>query len=71
MSLKIQDIFILILKSVSFGMIISIVAITEGLSVERASTEVPVAGLKAVSNAFAACIVLNIILSAMYHIVLA
>jgi phospholipid/cholesterol/gamma-HCH transport system permease protein len=71
MSLKIQDIFILIIKSVSFGMIISIVAITEGLAVERASTEVPVAGLKAVSNAFASCIVLNIILSAMYHIVLA
>jgi phospholipid/cholesterol/gamma-HCH transport system permease protein len=71
MSLKINDIFILILKSVSFGMIISIVAITEGLAVERASTEVPVAGLKAVSNAFACCIVLNIILSAMYHIVLA
>jgi len=71
LSLKIQDIFILILKSVSFGMIISIVAITEGLAVERASTEVPVAGLKAVSNAFACCIVLNIILSAIYHIVIA
>jgi len=71
MSLKIQDIFILILKSVSFGMIISIVAITEGLAVERASTEVPVAGLRAVSNAFACCIVLNIILSAMYHVVIA
>jgi phospholipid/cholesterol/gamma-HCH transport system permease protein len=70
MSLKLKDIFILIVKSVSFGMIISIVAITEGLAVERASTEVPVAGLRAVSNAFACCIVLNIILSAMYHIVL-
>jgi len=71
MNLKINDIFILLLKSISFGMIISIVAITEGLAVERASTEVPVAGLRAVSNAFASCIVLNIILSAMYHIVMA
>jgi phospholipid/cholesterol/gamma-HCH transport system permease protein len=70
MNLRIQDIFILMLKSVSFGMIISIVAITEGLAVERASTEVPVAGLRAVSNAFAGCIVLNILLSAMYYIVL-
>jgi phospholipid/cholesterol/gamma-HCH transport system permease protein len=70
-SLKINDIFILILKSVSFGMLISIVAITEGLAVERASTEVPVAGLRAVSNSFACCIVLNIILSAVYHLVMA
>jgi phospholipid/cholesterol/gamma-HCH transport system permease protein len=52
-------------------MLISIVAITEGLAVERASTEVPVAGLKAVSNSFACCIVLNIILSAVYHLVMA
>ena len=70
MNLSIQDIFISIVKSIVFGMIISIGAITEGLSVERASTEVPVAGLRAVSKAFAACIVLNIILSAMYYIVL-
>jgi len=68
-SLKIQDIFILIIKSVSFGMIISVVAMTEGLAVERASTEVPVAGLRAVSNAFAGCIVLNILLSAIYYII--
>jgi len=71
MSLKMNDIFILMIKSVSFGMIISTVAITEGLAVERASTEVPVAGLRAVSVAFAYCILLNILLSAMYHVVLA
>ena len=70
LSLSIQDIFISLLKSIAFGMIISIGAITEGLSVERASTEVPVAGLRAVSKAFAGCIVLNIVLSAMYYIVL-
>ncbi|MDR0290551.1 MAG: ABC transporter permease [Treponema sp.] len=70
-SLSIQDIFISIIKSIAFGMIISIVAITEGLSVERARTEVPVAGLKAVGNAFAGCIVVAIILTAMYYIALA
>jgi phospholipid/cholesterol/gamma-HCH transport system permease protein len=70
-SLSIQDIFISIIKSIAFGMVISIGAITEGLSVERASTEVPVAGLKAVSNAFAGCIVVAIIFSAMYYIALA
>jgi phospholipid/cholesterol/gamma-HCH transport system permease protein len=71
MNLNIQDIFISAVKSLTFGMIISIVAITEGLSVERAVTEVPVAGLRAVSTAFAGCIVVDIILSAMYYIVLA
>ena len=69
-SLSIQDIFISIVKSISFGMIIAIVAVTEGLSVERARTEVPIAGLRAVSNAFASCIVVAIILSAMYYIAL-
>jgi phospholipid/cholesterol/gamma-HCH transport system permease protein len=69
-SLTIQDIFISILKSIAFGMIISIVAITEGMSVERARTEVPVAGLRAVSNAFAGCIVVDIILSVIYYIAL-
>jgi len=69
-NLSIQDIFISIMKSISFGMVISIVAMTEGLSVERASTEVPVAGLRAVGNTFAGCIVVNILLSAMYYMAL-
>jgi phospholipid/cholesterol/gamma-HCH transport system permease protein len=69
-NLAIQDIFISVVKSVAFGMIISIIAIAEGLDVERARTEVPIAGLRAVSNAFAACIVVDIILSAMYYMVM-
>jgi phospholipid/cholesterol/gamma-HCH transport system permease protein len=70
-NLAIQDIFISAVKSISFGMIISIGAITEGLSVERASSEVPVAGLRAVSTAFANCIVVDVILTIMYYTVLA
>jgi phospholipid/cholesterol/gamma-HCH transport system permease protein len=70
-NLTVQDLFISVIKGIASGMIISIVAITEGLSVERASTEVPVAGLRAVSKAIAGCILLNIILSAMYYVVLA
>ena len=69
--LDIRDIFISIVKSVSFGMIISIMAITEGLHVERSSTEIPVAGLRAVTWAFAGCIFVNIILTAMFYIALA
>lgn len=67
-NLSVQDILLTVVKSLSFGMIISTVAITEGLRVERASTEVPIAGLRAVSNAFAGCIVVDILLSAMYYI---
>ena len=66
-SLSVQDLFISIIKSIAFGMIIAVVAVTEGLGVERARTEVPIAGLRAVSNAFAGCIVVAIILSAMYY----
>lgn len=68
--LTLQDLFISVVKSIAFGMIISIGAITEGLNVERASTEVPIAGLKAVGNAFGAIIVVDILLSAMYYIVM-
>jgi phospholipid/cholesterol/gamma-HCH transport system permease protein len=69
-SLSIQDILITVIKSIAFGMIISIDSLTEGLRVERASTEVPIAGLRAVSNAFAGCIVVDILLSAMYYMVM-
>jgi len=65
-----QDLLISIIKSIAFGAIISIGAVIQGLSVERATTEVPVAGLRAVSNAFAGCIVAGILLSAIYYIVL-
>jgi phospholipid/cholesterol/gamma-HCH transport system permease protein len=51
-------------------MIISMVAITRGFSVERASTEVPVAGLQAVGAAFGGCIITDILLSALYYIVI-
>jgi phospholipid/cholesterol/gamma-HCH transport system permease protein len=68
--LRLQDILISIIKSIAFGMIISVVALTEGFAVERASTEVPVAGLRAVSAAFGGCIVVDILLSALYYVVL-
>jgi phospholipid/cholesterol/gamma-HCH transport system permease protein len=66
-ALALQDILVSMTKSVVFGMIISSMAIIEGFSVERASTEVPVAGLRAVSSAFAGSIVADLILSALYY----
>jgi phospholipid/cholesterol/gamma-HCH transport system permease protein len=69
-ALNVQDVFISIVKSLAFGMIIPVVALTRGFAVERASTEIPMAGLHAVGNAFAWCIVADIVLSTMYYIVL-
>jgi phospholipid/cholesterol/gamma-HCH transport system permease protein len=69
--LTVRDIFLSFIKSLSFGAIISTVAVIQGFSVERASTEVPVAGLRAVSSAFAVCIVVNVLLSVLYYVALA
>jgi phospholipid/cholesterol/gamma-HCH transport system permease protein len=66
-SLRLPDIVISIVKSLGFGMIISVVAIIEGFAVERASTEIPVAGLRAVGSTFGWCIILDILLSALYY----
>ena len=65
--LTVQDLFISLMKGIGFGMIISTVAIKKGLDVERASTEIPVAGLKAVGTAFGGCILLSVVLSVMYY----
>ena len=69
--LSIHDVLLSIIKSIAFGAIISIVAVVQGFSVDRASTEVPVAGLKAVSGAFGLCILVNVLLSALYYIMIA
>ena len=65
--LTLPDLFISIIKSIGFGMLIAMVAINRGLAVERASTEVPIAGLKSVGAAFGWCISFNILLSALYY----
>jgi phospholipid/cholesterol/gamma-HCH transport system permease protein len=68
-SLTVQDIFISVVKSIVFGMIISMTAIIRGFAVLQSSTEIPVAGLRAVGASFALCIGVDILLSAMYYIV--
>jgi phospholipid/cholesterol/gamma-HCH transport system permease protein len=69
-ALSIYDILILVIKSLVLGMLISTLSLIAGFSVERASTEIPIAGLKAVSFSFAWCIPANILLSALYYITL-
>jgi phospholipid/cholesterol/gamma-HCH transport system permease protein len=66
-SLTLHDLSISLIKSLCFGMIISVMAIMKGFAVDRASTEIPVAGLRAVSSSFVWCIVADIALSALYY----
>jgi phospholipid/cholesterol/gamma-HCH transport system permease protein len=68
-ALTLPDLLVSSIKSIAFGAIIAILAMAQGLAVERSSTEVPVAGLKAVSLSFGWCITVDILISAVYYIV--
>jgi phospholipid/cholesterol/gamma-HCH transport system permease protein len=67
--LTLPDILVSLIKSVAFGMIIATGAIVQGFSVERASTEIPQAGLKAVTSAFAACVIADVVISALFYMI--
>ena len=54
-----------ILKSVIFGMIISIASTFSGFNVQRASTEVPVAGIISVTKSFMHIIVADVLIIVM------
>jgi phospholipid/cholesterol/gamma-HCH transport system permease protein len=69
-ALALRDLVVSLLKSLIFGMVISMTAIIRGFSVDRASTEVPVAGLRAVGSAFGGCILADILLIVLYYLVL-
>jgi phospholipid/cholesterol/gamma-HCH transport system permease protein len=61
------DLSIGILKSVAFGAIVSIVSTFQGFSVQRASTEIPVAGIRAVGQSFTFCIVADVLLTVIHY----
>lgn len=65
--LTLSDLIISIVKSLISGMLISIIAITHGLAVEQASTEIPIAGLRAVSSAIIMSIIVQSVLSVLYY----
>lgn len=67
--LKMADILVSLIKSIVFGMILAVVATVQGFSVERASTEIPQAGLRAVGSSFACCIMADILISALYYMI--
>jgi len=68
-NLTVSDLLVSIIKSIVFGMILASVATIQGFSVERASTEIPQAGLKAVTGAFAGCIVADLLISALFYMI--
>jgi phospholipid/cholesterol/gamma-HCH transport system permease protein len=61
------DIFSGLLKSLVFGVIISVASLYRGFSVERSVTEVPVAGIKAVGSSFMLCVLADVILTAIQY----
>jgi phospholipid/cholesterol/gamma-HCH transport system permease protein len=67
-NLTMADILVSLIKSIIFGMILAIVATVQGFSVERASTEIPQAGLRAVGSAFAWCIIADLVISGISYI---
>ncbi len=67
-SLTVRDVLISLSKSLIFGMIISASATYYGFNAGRASTEIPMAGLRAVGNAFSTCILADVIITVMTYV---
>lgn len=68
-NLTLADILVSLIKSIVFGMILAVLATVQGFSVERATTEIPQAGLHAVGSAFAWCIIADLLISALYYMI--
>ncbi len=62
------DIFSSLLKSLVFGIIISITATFQGFRVSQASYEIPQVAIKAVVQSFVYCIIANVLITMIYYI---
>jgi phospholipid/cholesterol/gamma-HCH transport system permease protein len=62
-TLTIADVWSGLTKALVFGVVVSVVATFQGFSVNRASTEIPVAGIKAVAQSFMLIIVADVIVT--------
>lgn len=67
-ALTLETLGISILKSMIFGMIISIISTLYGFNVHRASTEVPQAGIQAVGKTFIYIVVADVFITALSYI---
>ena len=63
-----KDIASSLIKSFSFGIIISLVATYNGFRVQRSSTEIPKYVIKSVGQGFTLCIIVNAIITLIYYI---
>lgn len=61
--LTISDIFSGLVKAFIFGIIVSVVSTYQGFSVNRSSTEIPVAGIRAVGQSFILIIVADVLVT--------
>ncbi|MCR4735482.1 MAG: ABC transporter permease [Treponema sp.] len=66
-ALSVKAIIISLIKSLVFGMVISIDATMFGFNAGRASTEIPMAGLHAVSNAFLFLILTDVFITVLSY----
>lgn len=67
-TLTLSDILSGLGKSIIFGAIISVVSSFQGFSVSRASTEIPVAGIRAVGQSFMLCILADVVITLMQYV---
>lgn len=67
-TLTVPDILSGLGKSVVFGAITSVVSTYQGFSVARASTEIPVAGIRAVGQSFMLCIFADVLITLMQYV---
>ena len=67
-ALTLKSIFISIIKSLVFGMIISSIATLYGFNAGRASTDIPLAGLNAVSKAFVITFLADVFITVLSYI---
>ena len=67
-SITVKVLFTSILKSLLFGMIISICATYYGFSVERSSTEIPVVGISAVGKSVLGVILVDVFIIVLFYL---
>lgn len=65
--LTVTDVLSGIMKALVFGMVVSVVSTYQGFSVNRASTEIPVAGIRAVGQSFILIIVTDVVVTLMQY----
>lgn len=66
--LKLSDIVVCLVKSLVFGVIISVVATYNAFKVKVASTEIPQVVIKAVGQGFVLCIIGNVIVTLLFYL---